>query len=124
MKAIDMIEELDGLDPNQYGSELKLGWLRDLDGRIFRELISRHEDAETAERYAAADYSDSEVELLVPEPYARDVYVNYLRGRVAEANAETERYNLYASAYNEAYGEFAAWYNREVPLRRFAGWRY
>jgi hypothetical protein len=41
-----------------------------------------------------------------------------------EADAEAERYNLYASFFNIAYGEYAAWYNRTASLPRRGGWRY
>ena len=124
MKAIDIIAELDRVDPNQYTNEIKLGWLRDLDGKIFRELIVTHCDFEARERYTAADYRKGDVVLLVVEPYAQDVYLNYLRSKIAEANAETERYNLYASAYNAAYQEYAAWYNRTRCPKWQCGWRY
>lgn len=124
MKAMEAIAELNRLDPNQYDNELKLSWLHELDGKILRELIEIHGDEEAIESFEAADYGDSGVELLIGEPYARDVYVNYLRSRVAQANAETDRYNLYAVAYNTAYGEFAAWYNRTAPIPKRPGWRY
>ncbi len=124
MTAMEAIAELNELEPNQYSNELKLRWLQDLDGKIYEELIEGHCDEDTEESYESADYTDTEVELLVPAPYARDVYINYLRSRIAEANAETERYNLYASAYNGEYGEYAAWYNRNTPLKKQSGWRY
>lgn len=124
MKAIDAINEADELMPNQYDTDLKLKWLRDLDGKIFRELIERHDDPETAERYAAADYGKENVELLIGSPYANETYTSYLRSKVSEANAETDRYNLYASVFNAEYSQWAAWYNRTVPLKKFEGWRY
>ena len=124
MKAIEAIEEVNLLAPNQYENDLKLKWLRDLDGKIYRELIEIHEDAETAGRFKAADYTDEETELLIGPPYDRDIYVSFLRGKIAQADAETERYNLYASVFNSEYGQFAAWYNRTTPPKRFPGWRY
>ena len=68
----------------------------------------------------------AEAELLVPAPWARDVYVNYLRARVAQADAEAERYNLYAAGYNSAYAEFAAWFirTRQHPGREEKGWMF
>ena len=45
MKAIDMIERVDLLEPNDYSPEQKLHWLSSLDGKVFRELIETHEDA-------------------------------------------------------------------------------
>ncbi len=47
MKAIDMIERVDLLEPNDYSPEQKLHWLSSLDGKVFRELIETHEDAPT-----------------------------------------------------------------------------
>ena len=124
MKALEIIAELNEIDPNQYDNELKLRWLSELDGKIVRELIETHEDEETAAAYEAADYTDGEVTLLIPAPWAHGVYINYLRSKIAEANAEADRYNLYASVFNSEYGQFAAWYNRETPMKRAAGWRY
>ena len=124
MKAWDIITEVNVLSPNQYGNEVKLKWLEDLDGKIFRELIESCDDEETAERYAEADYSDVDVELLIGAPYGRDVYVNYLRGKIAEADAETDRYNLYAAAFNAEYQQYAALYNSRTPHRKQQGWRY
>ena len=122
--AYDVILEANDLSPNQYDNDLKLKWLRDLDGKIFQELIEPHEDEETVERFEGADYDDTGVNLLIPMPYARDVYVAYIRSKIAEANAETDRYNLYASAFNAEYGQWAAWYNRTVPMKKYPGWRY
>ena len=124
VKALGIIEEVNDLSPNQYGNEIKLKWLHDLDGKIFQELIESHEDEETRERFEAADYSDTEVELLIGEPYARDVYVAFLRSKIAQADAETERYNLYASVFNSEYAQFASWYNRNTPHKCGGGWRY
>lgn len=175
MRAYEAITEANELSPNQYGNDLKLRWLRDLDGRIWHELMERREapektapwpspfatgdentavqgeetvvyrdgdefsmsdsatfgSSESASPAAAtpptsqtADFDATEIVLLVPEPWARDVYVNYLLSRVAQADAEAERYNLYASLFNSAYGEYAAWYNRTAHLPRRGGWRY
>lgn len=124
MNALEIIIEVNDLLPNQYDNDLKLKWLEDLDGKIFRELIKRHCDPETVESFSEADYRDEEVELLIPAPYARDVYVNFLRGKVAEANAEADRYNMYAAAFNAAYQEYAALYNSRTPMKRQRGWRY
>ena len=45
MKAIDIIERVDLLEPNDYSPEQKLHWLSSLDGKIFREVIKTHEGA-------------------------------------------------------------------------------
>jgi hypothetical protein len=124
MRALEIITGVNELSPNQYDNELKLRWLRDLDGKIFRELIEGRGDGETEARFTAADYADTDVELLIGEPYARDVYLNYLRSKIAEADAEAERYNFYASVFNAEYQQFAAHYNSKTPPRGQRGWRY
>lgn len=122
--AYEVIMEANDLSPNQYDNDLKLKWLRDLDGKIFQEIIEIHEDEEAVERFEEADYDSTDVELLITMPYARDVYVAFLRSKIAEADAEADRYNLYATVFNSEYGQWAAWYNRTVPLKRYTGWRY
>jgi len=159
VRAYEAITEANELSPNQYGNDLKLRWLKDLDGRIWHELMERREAPEKTAPWPSpldtgeetgvyedglhmsdnatfesassavvpqieAQLDATEITLLVPEPWARDVYVNYLLSRVAQADAEAERYNLYASFFNSAYGEYAAWYNRTASLPPRGGWRY
>ena len=117
MNASEAISELNALSPNRYDDAQKRLWLHDLDGRIEKELgMDTAGDADNG----------AEAELLVPAPWARDVYVNYLRARVAQADAEAERYNLYAAGYNSAYAEFAAWFirTRQHPGREEKGWMF
>ena len=124
MKASDMITLADELCPNQYATEQKFAWLADLEVKILQELILTHEDEHAAD-YEEIDRSEGEdFELIIPAPYARDVYVNYLMSRIAEANTEIDRYNLHASAFNAGYGQFCAQYNStHLPLP-WKGWRF
>ncbi len=109
MKAIDMIERVDLLEPNDYSPEQKLHWLQSLDGRIFRELVQTHEQAE-AETLPA--YVSGGEELLVGEPYGEDLYYYYLQAMIAAENSETQRYNKRMTLFNSAYTAFSAWYVR------------
>lgn len=43
MKAMDIIDRLDGLEPNQYSPEQKLRWLSILDGKIYEEVLRPRE---------------------------------------------------------------------------------
>lgn len=59
------------------------------------------------------------VELLIPDPYAEDVYVNYLESRVDKENGEIAKYNVDVSLYNQGYATYADYYNRNnMPVRR------
>ena len=87
MKAMDIIDRLDGLEPNQYSPEQKLRWLSILDGKIYEEVLSPRE----TEPKGFTEYVNGNEELLVPFPYGDDVYLNYLQAMVALENAETQR---------------------------------
>ena len=118
MKAIDMIERVDLLEPNDYSPEQKLHWLSGLDGKVFRELIETHEDAPTDTLPA---YVSGDEELLIGAPYGEDLYYYYLQAMIAAENSETQRYNKRMTLFNSAYTAFAAWYARTHRPRRSGG---
>ena len=108
MKAIDIIQKVDELEPNQYGVEQKLSWLSQLDGQIFRELISAYDSAAVLpESYTGGDEA-----LLVPFPYGESVYLGYLQAMIAAENFEAAKYNQHISMFNSAYSQFRDWYMR------------
>ena len=110
MKAMDIIDRLDGLEPNQYSPEQKLRWLSILDGKIYEEVLRPRE----TEPKGFTEYVNGNEELLVPFPYGDDVYLNYLQAMVALENAETQRYNKRLQFFNNAYAEYQNWYNRNT----------
>ena len=114
-QAIDLADKL---RPNPFDTSLKVGWLSKLDGMIFREVIQTHEGGEEA---VFTPYADECVErqLLVPEPYAEDLYLCFLQMQIDKENAEYKRYNQSVTMYNNAYKTFQDWYNRtHAPLPR------
>ncbi len=115
MKAIDIIERVDLLEPNDYSPEQKLHWLTSLDGRIYHEVIRTHEGAQTEE---APSYQTGDEQLLVGAPYGEDLYYYYLQAMIAAENSETQRYNKRMTLFNSAYTAFAAWYARTHRPRR------
>ena len=115
MKAMEVIERVDLLEPNDYSPEQKLHWLSGLDGKVFRELIETHEDAPTDTLPA---YVSGDEELLIGAPYGEDLYYYYLQAMIAAENSETQRYNKRMTLFNSAYTAFAAWYTRTHRPRR------
>ena len=115
MKAIDMIERVDLLEPNDYSPEQKLHWLSSLDGKVFRELIETHEDPPTD---TMPTYVSGDEELLIGAPYGEDLYYYYLQAMIAAENSETQRYNKRMTLFNSAYTAFAACYTRTHRPRR------
>lgn len=119
-----MIDLADELCPNQYPAEQKYAWLADFEGKVLEELIFAHED-DRAQAYAEIDRGEGQdFELIIPAPHARDVYVSFLLSKIAEANAEIDRYNLHAAAFNAAYGQFCAGYGRTHRSAPWKGWRF
>lgn len=113
MTGSEIIERLDELEFNQYSVEQKLRWLHQLDGQIYREVIERHEGAPSMPPL----YITGQEELLVPEPYGEQMYLNYLLAQLALFNGEVPRYNMQASAYNVQYAAWSADYTRRhMPL--------
>ena len=43
MTIREVLETVDRLKPNQYGSADKLRWLSELDGAVYREILTQHE---------------------------------------------------------------------------------
>ena len=117
MKAMDIIDRVDLLEPNQYSPEQKLHWLSTLDGRIFEELIA---DAEP-ERERPELYSSGQEELLVGYPYGEDLYYYYLQAMIAAENAETQRYNKRMTLFNSVLSEYQSRYIRSHAPRGRAG---
>ena len=115
MKAMELIDRVDLLEPNDYSPEQKPHWLSSLDGKIFCEVIRTHEDAGID---ALPEYVSGDEELIIGAPYGEDVYYHYLQARIAAENSETQRYNKRMTLFNAAYQEWTDFYNRtHRPLR-------
>lgn len=122
MKIQEAIEKTDELMPNQYTTAQKVSWLSTLDGKIWHEVIMTHHGHQM-EWYPFEGYNDDEAELLVPVPYADDVYGWYLKSRIALENNEVSKYDQYSAMFNQAYEDFTAFYNRTHPPITRGRWR-
>lgn len=105
MKISEAIEIADQRTPNGYDTPDKVRWLAALDQQIYDELIQTREGGENVTLP-----ENEEDALLVPEPYAEDVYLNYLQARIAKENGENIKYNVAISLYNEGYLRYARYY--------------
>ena len=115
LKAIDIIERVDLLQPNDYSPEQKLRWLSSLDGKILREVIETHEGngGTPLPRYCSGQET-----LLVQAPYGEDLYLNYIQAMIAAENSETQRYNRRMTLFNAAYQAWTNYYNRTHRPKR------
>ena len=121
MKAMEMIDRLDLMEPNDYSPEQKLRWLWTLDGKIYREVIKTHVGVQEP---FPEEYAGGEEELLVGEPYGEELYYYYLQAMVAAENGETQRYNKRMTMFNSAYQGFTNWYNRTHMPHGKGGFRF
>lgn len=110
MTGKEAIERTDLLRPNALSFEQKLGWLSDIDGLAFREVILTHEHEEgaTFERY-----KDGSEELIIREPDT-DVYHHYLCMQIDLACREVAAYGNDRTLFNNAYLTWQDYYNRTV----------
>ena len=116
----DVLNRVDELEPNQYSTEQKMRWLTVLDGKIFEEIIKTHMSPIRTE---FNEYSDTGEELLVPFPYADDLYSWYLQAKIAAENSESGKYEQARIIYNDALKQFGDWYNRNhMPIGGVRFW--
>lgn len=121
MTVGEAIRRLDSRAPNLYTDADKKSWLKNHDMRVWNELIMTHHGAPNT---TLPDYDDNDTELLIPAPYAEDVYNFYLQAMVAQENAEGDKYNELATMYNRAYQEYCDHYNRTHMPLAFFRWRF
>ncbi len=108
MTVGEAISKADDFMPNQYTQADKVSWLNSLDAKLHREIISTHDfdDSEYTPHTATTD------KLIVPEPDAEEIYINYLMAQICKTNAEMAKFNQYITLYNSAYQTWADYYNR------------
>jgi hypothetical protein len=111
MTIIEAINQIDALKPNTYSQEDKIKWLSTLDGIVKREIIDTHEGAENVVFEGYTEETPLDTVLLVPAPYD-DIYIKWLEVQIDYANKEYGKYANSMIMYNNAYGEFANYYNR------------
>ncbi|MBQ3080032.1 MAG: hypothetical protein IJC48_08565 [Clostridia bacterium] len=106
MTAIEAIERADGLRPNAYNDDIKDEWLKELDGRIEREILCIREGF-----VKEAESTGLHRTLFAEEPYS-EMYVYYLMMKADFMNGETERFNNDAIMFNTAWLNYANHINR------------
>lgn len=115
MTINDVITEVDTLKPNQISDEIKVRWLSVLEGKIIDEIILTHRLSEIVE-FNGYTIDDMNTELIVPDTYA-DLYKYYLYAMIDATNNEAARYANSMSLHNQAWQDYANYYNRNnMPI--------
>ena len=113
--AIDMVDQL---KPNMFSPTQKVAWLNDLDGLVWREVITTHEDAPDGPFEGYDQDTNTSTELLVPEPYT-DIYRHYLAGQMDIANRDNGEYAKDMVLFNNAWQTLCDYWNRtHTPIAR------
>lgn len=113
-EAIDLI---DLMVPNQYSDEDKIAWLSDLDLQIYHELHLTHEGNVVGGFVGYPINVDRNTELLVPAPYAQDIYLHHLQAKIAFQNREIGDFNAAATLFNAVYQRYENRYHAtHMPL--------
>ena len=116
MTVGELIETIIRLRGQQYGEDIMMGWLNEIEGQVIDEIVNRAEGYDVEFKPLSYD-SDAEKRLTIPERF-QDVYINYMLSKIDYHNQETERYNNDVIMYNSAYDAYAAWFRRENRPKR------
>lgn len=114
----EAIKQTDDLKPNQYNPEQKIKWLSELDELIKKNIIDTHDGGDLISFTPYTEETSMDTVLLVPELYT-NIYLYWLFTKIDFFNAEFERYNNSVIMYDNAYLEYAKYYNRSnMPLQK------
>lgn len=105
------IKLADTLKPNGYPKDMKVLWLSKLDGQIFAEVLASHEDC-PFDAFRGYEEADGGTQLLVPYPFAEDIYKHFLHAQIDKENGEMTKYNQNITLYTAAFQSYANYYNR------------
>ena len=117
MTIAECIERVDALKPNRFGEDVKLEWLRNVEGQIYQEVVLTHENPDEIEM---TDFEDEDNKLIAPFPYD-EVYVLYLQSQIDYGNMEIAKYNNSKTLFNNAYLTLRDHWNRKympIPVVR------
>lgn len=113
------MDRADAMKPNMMLLPVKIGFLSEIEGKIHEEIIMTHEHTEEEETCPVYDENtDTDTEMLVPAPYDM-VYVYWLMAQIDHLNQEMDKYNNDRGLFEDAWGNFADYWNRKkMPIQR------
>ena len=119
MKLQQAMDRVDMMRPNMQDRELKIAWLSELDGLIWKELISKHVYYGRLPKMQEYDRdTDPGTVLLVPAPYD-NIYTYWLMAKIDEETLETEKYNNDQAMFTASYDSFSDYWTRNhMPITR------
>lgn len=118
MTITEAITAIDAIKPNTFEEIEKIKWLSQLDGKVKKEIIDTHADADAVVFNGYDENTPLDTELLIPAPYD-EVYLLWLEAKIDYSNNEYGKYNNSSIMYNNAYSAYWRYYNRtHLPLSK------
>lgn len=111
MTIIEAITKVDSLKHNTFEQSDKIAWLSNLDTKVKKLIIDRHEGSESVVFEGYDANTDLNTELLAPAPFD-EMYLWWLEAQINYHNDEIERYNASITLFNTVYEAFSNHYNR------------
>lgn len=111
MTINEAIGKLRDIKPTQYTNDVLVGWISEVEQKIWHESICWHEETNGTPPWPYHPEEDLDTVLLIPEPYS-NVYIRYLEAQIDYHNGELVRYGNSMTMYNVALSEYTDWYNR------------
>ena len=107
MKLKNVISRVDGMKPNAFSNEVKVGWVNELENMVQTEifLLAPEEMVE----YTWEENAESE--LLIRAPYSK-LYWIYLHAMIDFTHGEYEKYSQTMQMFNAWLQEYQIWYAR------------
>lgn len=119
MNIQEALDLADGMKPNMMTRQTKIGFLQEIDQKIYTEILLTHEHEEAEEVLPEYDTdTDDGTELLVPDPYS-SLYPFWIMSRIDLLNQELDKFNNDRALFENAYNEMHDWWNRtKMPVQR------
>lgn len=114
MTVKEAVEKTDALFPNVLPFLKKAAWLKELDMKVYSELLSFYEGQE---KNAPSENYSPDTELLIKEPFS-EIYIRYLCLQNDIVNGDTAGYKNNAALFNSAYLSFMNHFNRTHYVKR------
>lgn len=112
MKISEVLNKTDNLLPNAFDEEQKLEWLKQIENKIYKEVVLTHKNQVPETVFD----EEKENDLIAPFPYD-NLYISFLIAQIYKYLNETVRYNNAMVIFNQEYQEFTNYYNRQnMPL--------
>lgn len=112
MTIQEAISLTDELKANMMVSSTKIRFLSELEGKLYKEIFTKHADVPVEECPTYDESTDTSTEMLVPAPYDF-IYVRWLISQIDIMNQEMDKYNNDRALFENAWTEFGDYWRRE-----------